>query len=457
MKIHLPKEAKNIIQKLKKHGFEAFAVGGCIRDLLLGKEIKDWDFATNATPQEILPLFKNSFYNNKFGTVGVPVKIKENNQLGIHIYEITTFRSEIGYSDHRHPDKIIFGTTIEEDLARRDFTINAMATDGVKIIDLFGGQNDLKKKLIKAVGNAGQRFQEDALRMMRAVRIASELGFFIEENTFQAIKENVLLIKKISAERIRDELLKILSSPFPADGIRLLRNSGLLTVILPELEQCFNVPQKSPKRHHLYDVGTHLLLSLEKCPSPDPIVRLAALFHDIGKPSTFKKTEEGIITFYNHEIIGASIVYNIAQRLRFSKKDKEKLVKLVRYHQFTVDEKQTDSALRRFIRNVGKDNLNDILAVRIADRLGGGAKETSWRLELFKKRLTEVQKKPFTVNDLKVDGYDVMRIYQISPGPLVGVVLNMLFNDVLEGKVKNEREALLERIEILKKESKITH
>jgi len=453
MKLTLPKEVKDILTKLKRAKFQAFVVGGCVRDMLLGRKTNDWDFTTDATPEQILTLFPDGFYDNKFGTVGIPIQPPTTNHQPPTIYEITTFRSEYGYSDHRHPDKIIFGKTLEEDLARRDFTINALASDGEKIIDLFDGQKDLKNKVIKAVGDPEKRLNEDALRMMRAIRIAAELQYLIEDKTFLAIKTNAALLNKISHERIRDELIKIMASDYPADGIILLRNAGLLTIILPELEKCFGVEQKSPKRHHIYDVGTHLIMSLKHCPSQDPIVRLATLLHDIGKPATAGKTKEGVITFYNHEIIGASIVRNIADRLHFSKKDRDFMVKLVRYHQFTVDERQTDTALRRFIRNVGRENLDKMLALRTADRLGGGARETSWRLELFKKRLLEVQKQPFTVADLKVDGHDVMKIYHIGPGPLVGAVLNMLFDDVVKGVIKNEREILLKRIKDLKKES----
>ncbi len=446
MKYNIPKEARSILNRLKKAGFEAYLVGGCVRDLIIKRETKDWDFTTDATPEQIMKLFPDGFYDNKFGTVGIPIEQA--------IYEITTFRSESGYSDHRHPDKIVWGENLEEDLKRRDFTINAMAYDDTKVIDLFGGKNDLENKIVRAVGIANTRFQEDALRMMRAIRIATELGFTISEDTLIAIRDNASLLKNISMERIRDELIKIMASNYPTDGIKILRNVGLLALILPELEKCFGVEQKSPKRHHIHDVGTHLLLSLEYCKSNDPIVRLATLLHDIGKPPT-KNLTNGVITFYNHEIIGASIVRNLASRLRLSKKDTIKLTKLVRYHQFTVDERQTDSALRRFIRNVGLENLEDILALRTGDRLGGGARETSWRLDLYKKRLIEVQKQPFTVADLKADGHDVMKIYNIGSGPLVGAVLDMLFNDVIEGKLKNEREALLKRIKQLKRESKI--
>lgn len=450
MKYQLPDMAVKVLDVLKKGGFEAYVVGGCVRDLMIGKKTKDWDFTTNANPEEILSLFSDGFYDNKFGTVGVPIGKEQN-----IIYEITTFRSEYGYSDHRHPDKIIWGDKLETDLARRDFTINAMAYDGSKIYDPYKGEDDLEAKIIKAVRDPEERFKEDALRMMRAIRIATELKFTIETETFKAISSNAKLINQISLERIRDELLKIMASDHPAEGIMLLKNSGLLGYILPEVEKCFGVEQKSPQRHHIYDVGTHLIKSLQYCPSNDPIVRLATLLHDIGKPTTFKITDEGVITFYNHEIIGTSIVRNIASRLHFSKKDRDRLITLVRWHQFTVDEKQTDKALRRLIKNVGVDNLQNILDLRIGDRLGGGARETSWRLELYKKRLVEVQKQPFRVADLKTDGNDVMKIYNIGPGPLVGAVLEMLFNDVIDQKLPNEREVLLKRIRELKKESKI--
>lgn len=444
----LPEEVKNIFTVFQNKGFQIYAVGGCVRDMLLGKVVKDWDFTTNATPENILSLFKDGFYDNRYGTVGIPFK----NPSGevISVYEVTTFRSEAEYSDNRHPDKVVWGESLEEDLKRRDFTMNALAYDGNTITDLFNGKDDIRCKIIRAVGNPDTRFQEDALRMMRAVRLACQLTFSIEEATMSAIKRNAGLMHQISGERIRDELMKILSSDFPADGVRLLRSSGIMAEILPELEKTFGVEQKSPKRHHKYDVGTHLLLSLENCPSADPVTRFATLLHDIGKAVTYRKTPEGVITFYNHEIIGASIARNIADRLHFSKKDREKLLTLVRWHQFSVNEHQTDSAIRRIIKNIGVENLDEMLALRIGDRLGGGARETSWRLELFKKRLIEVQKKPFSVSDLKVNGYDVMSVYNTGPGPLIGAVLNMLFNDVVEGKIKNEREELIKRLTDLK-------
>ncbi len=463
MKIKITKKVKEIIEKFEKNGFEIYIVGGAVRDIIMGKVVYDWDFATNITPESILKLFSNAYYDNEFGTVGI--KAGKNKRP----FEITTFRKEFGYSDLRRPDLIEWGKSLEEDLKRRDFTINAMAfkilkifttTDKdidsyeaeVKLIDLYAGQENINQKLIRAVGNPNERFSEDALRMMRAVRIASELNFNIEENTFNAIKMNSHLIQKISKERVRDELLKILSSPHPYEGIVLLKDSGLMKEILPEMQACFGVEQKSPGRHHIYDVGTHSLLSLKYVSerTNDPIVRFATLIHDIGKPPTYKKLENGVITFYNHEVVGSKIAKRIADRLKLSNLQKDKLWRLVRYHQFSVDEKQTDSAIRRFIRKVGLKNIPDILNLRIGDRLGGGARETSWRLEEFKKRLVEVQKQPFTVKDLKVDGYDVMRILNIKPSPKVGEVLNQLFNEVVEKRIENKREVLLERLKELK-------
>ena len=226
----------------------------------------------------------------------------------------------------------------------------------------------------------------------------------------------------------------------------LFKNSGLMQEILPELAKCFGVEQKSPGRHHIYDVGDHLLMSLKHCKSQDPVARFATLIHDIGKPQTYKKLESGVITFYNHEMVSTKIAESIADRLKFSKKEKDKFITLIRWHQFTVDEHQTDSAIRRILRNVGLDNMEDMLALRVGDRLGGGARETSWRLEEFKKRLIEVQKQPFSIRDLKIDGNDVMKELKLKPGPEIGKILEKLFNEVIENKLPNEREELLKFI-----------
>lgn len=239
-------------------------------------------------------------------------------------------------------------------------------------------------------------------------------------------------------------LFKILKNENAYSGIVHLKESGLMQEILPELVKCFGVDQKSPNRHHIYDVGTHLLMSLKFCKSKDPVTKFATLIHDIGKPQTYRKSTEGFITFYNHEMVSTKIAKNIADRLRFSNAEKDKFIKLVRFHQFTVDERQTDSAIRRFIRNVGIENIEDMLNLRVADRLGGGAKETSWRLEEFKKRLIVVQKQPFSIKDLKINGKDVMEILGIPSGPKVGEVLEKIFEKVENKMLPNEREILVD-------------
>ncbi len=448
MEVQLPKPVQDILNKFDAAGFEIYIVGGAVRDFLMDRPVNDWDFTTNATPEEILKVVPEGFYDNVFGTVGLVVPEFEKQ------FEITTYRTEQGYSDNRRPDKVSWGKSLEEDLSRRDFTINSLAlTKNLKTIDLYKGQEDIDKKLIRAVGNADERFSEDALRMMRAVRIAAEIGFKIEEKTFEAIKKNAPLINKIAKERIKDELFKIIASPNPYDGMVLFRDSGLSQEILPELEKCFGVEQKSPGRHHIYDVGTHLLMALKFCKSTDPITRFATLIHDIGKPQTYKKLPTGTITFYNHEMVSTKIAQNIADRLRLSRKETDKLVTLVRWHQFTVDERQTDSAIRRVIRNVGLENIDDMLALRVADRLGGGARETSWRLEEFKTRLVEVQKQPFAVKDLKINGNDVMKELNLKPGKEIGVILNKIFDEVVENKLENKKETLIDRLKTISPQS----
>ena len=453
MKFIIPEEVKQILSSFEDKGYEIYIVGGAVRDLIMGRVITDWDFTTNTTPEQILKVIPDGYYNNQFGTVGLASKSFPKP------FEITTYRTERGYSDFRRPDTISWGKTLEEDLLRRDFTINAIALSSPKghgsnleIFDPYNGQKDIDSKTIRAVGEPTERFSEDALRMMRAVRIASELGFIIEEKTFEAIKANSTLINKIARERVKDELIKIFSSPNPYEGMVMFRNSGLLAEILPEMEKAFGVDQKSPQRHHIYDVGTHSLMALKHCKSQDWVTRFATFIHDIGKPTTYKKLETGVITFYNHEMVGTTIAKSIAERLRFSKKDTDKLLTLVRWHQFTVDERQTDSAIRRFITHVGKENIEEMLALRTGDRLGGGASETSWRLEEFKKRIIEVQKEPFSIKDLKIDGNDVMRELSIKPGPELGEILEKLFKEVVEKKLENEKDILLRRLGLLRRQ-----
>jgi len=448
-KIELPEKVAKLIHQFQQNDYLIYIVGGTSRGLLTDYPIADWDFTTKATPQEMQTMFpENHFYNNEFGTVSIVMGgTKEN------VFEVTTFRTEKNYQDFRRPEEVKWGETLEEDLSRRDFTINAVALEVkckmlndkckiVKIIDPYEGQKDLENKIIRAVGDPDKRFQEDALRLMRAVRIATQLGFIIEPKTFESIQNKSKLITNIAWERIRDEMLKLLASNHPADGIILLHNAGLLEHIIPELISGKGIDQ--PK-HHISTVWKHCIDCLRYCPSEDPIVRLAALLHDIGKPVTAEGEGEDR-TFYNHEVVGARIAKEIGQRLRLSNDQIDRLWRLVRWHQFAPDEELSDSAIRRFIRRVGKENLQDILDIRTGDRLGSGVPATSWRTELFKKRLKEVQKRPFSVKDLKIDGNDVIEVLNIQPGPEIGQILENLFDQVKDEKDKNNRDYLLDQL-----------
>jgi tRNA nucleotidyltransferase (CCA-adding enzyme) len=435
----LPPETVNILKKFHRAGFDIFLVGGAVRNLMLDLPIGDLDLATSAPPEKTQELFPNSFYDNTYGTVKIT---RPKRQI-----EITTFRAESGYQDHRHPDQISWGKTIEEDLSRRDFTINALAlgarvekkTFQPELVDKFSGQKDLKKGLIRAVGNPKERFAEDALRLLRAVRLSAQLNFTIEEQTLSALKRQAHLIEKVSWERIRQELFKILLTDQVELAFEALRITGLINYLLPELVKGYQMTQKG---HHLWGVWKHSLLSAQYCPTKDPIVKLAALIHDVGKPLVVEDNN-GERTFHNHEVVGASLARQIGQRLKLAKKDLDRLIKLVRHHQFSVSETQTDKAIKRFIRRVEKENVPDMLALRTGDRLGSGAKETSWRTELFKKRLVEVQKEPFSIKDLKINGRDVMKTLNIPPGPKVGQILFGLFDQVDNKQLANKKEVLL--------------
>lgn len=456
MKVKLPVLVKKVLETLEKAGFEAYIVGGAVRDILTKTEVKDWDFTTRAKPEEIQKLFKEVFYDNAFGTVGVAEKhLREQFKVkgkGESVYEITTFRSESGYSDRRRPDKVSWGKSLTEDLKRRDFTINAMALkikgeNEAEIIDPYEGQKDLKDKLIRAVGKADKRFQEDALRMMRAIRIGSQLGFMIEAETLKAISKNADLIKEIAMERVRDELLKTIASGYPKDGILMLFTSGLLEHIMPELIETRGIEQAG---HHTKDVWRHSLDALEACPSPSPIIRLATLLHDVGKPKVKMDRGKGKeITFYNHEVVGARMTKEIARRLKMSKKEIDMLWLLVRWHMFAYDPKMTDKAIRRFVKRVGRENINKMMMLRIGDRIGGGSKATSWRLRELQERIGKVLYTPLQIKDLKVNGNDVIKILKIKGGPKVGKVLEKLFDEVMEEAKKNKREYLLKRIKDL--------
>jgi tRNA nucleotidyltransferase (CCA-adding enzyme) len=446
-----PEYIEVIYKKFHNSNHELYLVGGSIRNILLQKDVKDWDMTTDATPEQMLKLFPHAFYDNQFGTVGIPVEEDSKHKI---IIEITTFRTEQGFSDKRHPEKVSWGKTIEEDLKRRDFTINAIALkfdDNNKqqlanLIDPFCGQEDLKNKIIRAVGNPKERFKEDALRLLRAVRIATELCFTIEENTLKEIISDAPLIKEVSGERIRIELLRIMQSNNPDEGIICLKEACLLDYILPELTTGIGISQTRPGRHHTDDVFTHNVLSLKFCPSTDPIVKLTALLHDVGKPKAMSKDKDNLVIFHNHEVTGAKIAGEICERLKFSKIDKDRVVNLIRWHMFGVNENQTDSAIRRFIRKIGVKNVQDMLDIRIADRLGSGRPADSWRLKLFKEKVEE-QLKPakFSINDLAIDGNDVMKELNIKPGPRIGEILQKLFEEVDDGHLENNKELLLKR------------
>ncbi len=466
----IPKYVQKVIESLEKAGFEAYVVGGCVRDLLMGKEPKDWDITTNARPEEILKVFPFGKYENSFGTVLVSVKnLGPEHKDSQEAVEITTYRSEQGYSDRRHPDKVIFEQSLDKDLSRRDFTVNALAMknkkskikikedirkycfefNGFYIIDLFGGQKDIKKKIIRAVGEPVDRFREDALRMMRAIRLACQLEFEIEAKTERGIKKMAGSIKFIAKERIRDELIKILESDRAYEGIMLLHKTGLLKYILPELEAGVGVSQG---RHHTYTVFKHNILSLKHCPSRDWRVRLTALLHDVGKPKT-RKIIKGQITFYNHETVGAHLTKKITQRLRLSRKDSEKIITLIRNHMFYYNVGEvTESSVRRLIRKVGEENLRDLINLRIADRLGSGVpKAKPYKLRHLEYMMKKVRHDPISVKMLKINGDDLMKILEIKPGPKIGAILDVLLSEVIDNPSRNTRKYLTKRSKELNK------
>lgn len=432
----MPTPVAQIIQTLLVKGFEAYPVGGCVRDLLLGKSPTDWDITTSATPDQVTPLFEKVVPTGlEFGTVTVLID-------GV-AYEVTTYRAEERYSDGRHPDSVRFGKTLEEDLSRRDFTVNAMAFDVEKnnVIDPFEGQKDLQAKLIRCVGDPVKRFSEDGLRSIRACRFAAKLGFKIEPKTLAAVSETLDTTKKVAVERIKDEMNKMMEADKPSIGIEYMRETGLLEFILPELMQTIGVEQ--PKPFHLYDVYGHSIRACDAAPNNDRMVRLAALFHDIGKP----KCKEGD-TFYGHDRVGAEITINLMRRLKFSNAEIDRVSLLVREHMFHYLPEWTDSAVRRFIKRVGEENIEPLFLVRKADVAGMEREVTDVELAPFRTRIQKVfdEDQALHVKQLKVDGNDVMKVLGIPPGQKVGEILNALMEDVLEDPRENDHDKLLARI-----------
>ncbi|MBI2415331.1 MAG: HD domain-containing protein [Candidatus Kerfeldbacteria bacterium] len=433
--IKLPAEVQQVLTQLQTAGFEAYVVGGCLRDVLLEREPNDWDITTNALPEQIQTLFEHTLYLNAFGTVTVRCADMD--------IEVTTYRSDGQYSDFRHPDTVEFGVSLEHDLARRDFTINALAYNGSGLVDYYNGVSDVEHGMVRAVGQATDRFQEDALRMMRAIRLSAQLGFNIEPNTWQAIGQQAVLIEHVSPERQRDELIKMISSDDPLRAVWLLLDSGLIHYILPELEAGVGVQQNL---HHIYTVFFHNLLALQYCPSDNWRVRLAALLHDVGKP--FVKQGQGrLSTFYNHEHVGAKLTRTIMKRLAFANDDIATVTHLVKHHMFYYNVGEiTDAGVRRLLRRVGLEHINNLMAVRIADRLGSGVqKDKPFKLLELERRIEYVQQDPISTSSLAIDGNDIMRDFGLLPGAKVGVVLHRLLDEVMDDPTRNTMEYLQQR------------
>ncbi len=441
MEIH--PEVRAILKVLEDNGHRAYAVGGCVRDLLMGRPPTDWDVTTDASPERLQELFPDSFYDNAFGTV--TVKTRSDDPV-VWTVQVTPFRTEGVYSDKRHPDTVTFAKTLEEDLSRRDFTINAMALDlAGTLTDPYGGRADLDAKLVRAVGEAHERFDEDALRMMRAVRFAAQLGFAIEDKTLQAITEQSAGLAQISAERVRDEFTKIIDAPGAVTGVQLLEDVGLLEYIVPELREGIGVSQNL---HHVYSVWEHNLRTLRYTVEQGYSfpVRMAALLHDVAKPRT-KRGEGTHATFYAHDAVGARMVRVIMDRLHYPHEISDRVVRLVRYHMFYYNVGEvTASSVRRLLANIGPENVEDLLKVREGDRIGSGTpKAVPYKLRHLKYMIEKVSHDPISVKMLCVNGTDLMTELHLEPGPKFGLILNTLLAEVLDNPALNERDLLLAR------------
>ena len=441
----IPQEVVNCIKNLENKGFEAFLVGGCVRDLLMERTPNDWDLTTNATPSEIIDVFDETIYENNFGTVGVKT---ENEDSSLKVIEITPYRLESNYIDKRHPEKVTFSKKIEDDLKRRDFTINAMAYNPSKgeIIDNYGGQKDIKDKIIRTVGDPDERFNEDSLRMLRAVRFSAQLCFTINIDTAKSIENNNKSFENVSRERIKEEFTKIILSDNPMIGMALTQKLGLLPYISKNLEDMVGVTQN--KKAHKYDVWEHALRALQHAADNNFSleVRLAALFHDVSKVET-KREKGGESTFFGHDVVGARVTRETLKKLTFSKEIINKTVKLVRWHMFYSDtEEITLSAVRRLIRKVGKDNIWDLINLRKADRIGmGRPKEEPYRLRKFQSMIDEVMRDPISVNMLKINGDIIINDLKIPAGPRIGYILHALLEEVLDDPQKNNEQYLINR------------
>lgn len=434
MNFELPEEVLYIINTLAEHNFEAFVVGGCVRDSLLSREPKDWDITTNALPKDIITIFEHTVPTGiKHGTVSVIINKSP--------FEVTTYRIDGEYTDSRHPDKVTFTNSLTEDLSRRDFTVNAIAYNPKEgICDPFSGETDLTNRVIKCVGNPALRFQEDALRMLRAIRFSTQLDFEIHKKTLAAISENNELIKKISLERIRDELCKMLLCNAPSTGFHLLNATGLLSYILPELSACVNLPQHNP--HHDKDVFQHTLTVLDSTPK-DLILRLAALFHDIGKPKCFTLDENGLGHFYMHHIESSAVSQKILKRLRFDNNTINTVDILIKEHLISNDNIKP-AAVKRLINRVGIENIDNLFQLQIADIKGHKPPFDFTKVNELQNMVHEILKKhqAFSINQLAVNGSDLINL-GYPKGRIIGETLNKLLNIVLENPELNTKEDLI--------------
>ena len=457
MKYEVPLEVRTVTQKLREAGFEAYLVGGCVRDLFLNRTPKDWDVTTNAKPEFIQELFPDSFYENDFGTVGVKTNSED---PSLSVIEVTPYRTESGYSDKRRPDAVAFGDNLEEDLARRDFTINALALDESKgqLIDPYKGQKDIESKVLRTVGVAKDRFEEDALRLLRAIRLMAELGLALDSETAEAIAIKAPNLGHISRERVRDEFVRILKSKEPMMALTVAQQLGLLTHISPSLPLGIGIKQNQA---HSYDVFGHLMHAVQHAADKEwPLdIRLAALFHDVSKPEVRRWDDtKKDWTFHGHEVVGSRVTRKALEDLRFSREIIDKVTKLVRWHMFFSDPDQiTLSAVRRMIVNVGKENIWDLLDLRICDRVGTGRpKEQPFRFRKYKAMVEQALRDPISVGMLKTNGSRLMKAFHMKPGPNIGNVLNALLEEVLEDPQRNTETYLdsrtLELLELSAKE-----
>ena len=445
----VPEEVVAVSKTLAEAGFEAYLVGGCVRDMLLGREPKDWDVATDATPADVQKLFPESVYENDFGTVGIKT---ESEDPRLKIIEVTTYRIESEYTDKRHPDEVKFASNIEDDLSRRDFTVNAMAMDMKgDVVDPFGGAQDIKDRTLRTVGVPEERFSEDALRLMRAVRFSMELEFEIELNTRRAMVKLAGGLEEIAKERVRDELVKILMTPNAAKGIILLEELDLLRYVLPELREGIGVGQN---KHHIYTVFEHNVRALDYTARENYSlpVRMAALLHDVGKPKV-KSGDGPDSTFYQHEYIGAKIAVRMLDRLRFSREFTEQVGHLVRSHMFYYDSGVISAAgVRRFVVRVGPENIDDLLKVREADRIGSGVKKAvPYRLRHLLFMIDKVKRDPLSPKMLALRGDDLMPLLDLPQSRRVGWILNSLMEEVIDDPKKNNKNYLEKRAKELNK------